>query len=335
MRTPTPSVFIRGIGAYAPANRVTNEELSKRVDTTDEWIRTRSGIGERRIAAPGEHTSDMGLKAAEQAIARARIDKSEIDLVICATMSPDMPVPSTACLISAKLGLGDIPAFDIGAACSGFVYMLQVASLMLRSGDYRNILIVGSEKVSSFVDWQDRGTCVLFGDAAGAAILSRCDTPDVGVLGNVLASDGSNPELLYCPAGGSARPASAETVAGREHFLRMNGKEIFKLASRAMTSCSEKVLQKCGVSADQVACIIPHQANLRIIEAVSKQLNVPMDRFFLNLERYGNTSAASIPVALEEAWREKRIKHGDLVLLVAFGAGLTWGATLIKWHESE
>lgn len=335
MRTPTPSVYIRGIGVYTPERRLTNEELAKTVDTTDEWIRTRSGIGERRIAAEGENPSDMGVKAAEVALARAGVSKSEIDLVICATMTPDMPFPSTACLIAAKLGLKDVPAFDISAACSGFIYLLQVGNHMLRAGEYRNILIVGSEKLSSVVDWQDRGTCVLFGDAAGAAVLSKCDVPYVGIMGNVLGSDGSNPELLYCPAGGAAKPASAETVANREHYLRMNGKEIFKLASRVMAGSCEKVLAKCGVTSDQVACFIPHQANIRIIEAVAKQLGIGMDRFPLNLDRYGNTSAASIPLALEEAWREGRFKKGDYILLVAFGAGLTWGSTLIKWHDAE
>lgn len=320
---------------YAPERRLTNEELAKTVDTTDEWIRSRSGITERRIAAPGENSSDMGVKAAEMAMARAGVTKDDIDLVICATMSPDMPFPSTVCLIAAKLGMKEVPAFDITAACSGFIYLLQVANHMLRAGEYRNVLIVGAEKLSSVIDWQDRGTCVLFGDAAGAAVLSKSQTPYVGILGNVLGADGTNPELLYCPAGGSARPASAETVANREHYLRMNGKEIFKLATRVMASSCEKVLQKCGVTTEQVACVIPHQANLRIIEAVAKQLGVGMEKFPINLDRYGNTSAASIPLALEEAWREKRFKHGDYILLVAFGAGLTWGSTLIKWHEHD
>lgn len=335
MTTSTPSVYIRGLGVYAPERRLTNDELAKQVDTTDEWIRSRSGISERRIAAEGENPSDMGVNAALVAIDRAGIRKDEIDLIICATMTPDMPFPSTACLIGAKLGLNGVPAFDITAACSGFIYLLQVGNLMLRAGEYRNILIVGTEKLSSVVDWQDRGTCVLFGDAAGAAVLSKCDEPGVGILGDMLGADGANPQLLYCPAGGAAKPASAETVANREHYLRMNGKEVFKLASRVMAGSCEKVLEKCGVTSDQVACFVPHQANIRIIEAVAKQLGVGMERFPLNLDRYGNTSAASIPLALEEAWREGRFKKGDYVLLVAFGAGLTWGATLIKWHDAK
>jgi 3-oxoacyl-[acyl-carrier-protein] synthase-3 len=221
----------------------------------------------------------------------------------------------------------------VAAACSGFLYALQVGTDMLRGGRYRRALVVGAEKLSSVVDWTDRSTCVLFGDAAGAAVIESCDQPGVGILANLLGADGSNAELLWAPAGGSAKPASAETLAAREHYLRMNGKEVFKLAVRVMASSCEKVLAEAGVASDQVACFIPHQANIRIIEAVAEQLGLGMERFPLNLERFGNTSAASIPLALEQAWRDGRIRHGDLVLLVAFGAGLTWGATLLRWHE--
>ncbi len=335
MRTSTPSVYIRGLGAYAPERRVTNEEIAQKVDTTDEWIRSRSGIGERRIAAPGENPSDMAVKAAEIAIERSGLRREEIDLVICGTMTADMLIPSTASLIAAKLGLKEIPAFDLGAACSGFIYMLQVGRALMLTGDYRNILIVGAEKLSSYLNWKDRNTCVLFGDAAGAAVLSATDEPGVGILGNVLGADGSNPDLLYCPAGGSARPASAETVANDEHFIRMNGKEVFKIATRMMSASCEKVLAKCGVGLDQVTCVVPHQANVRIIETVAKQLNISMDIIPINLDRYGNTSAASIPLVLDEAYRAGRFKHGDYILLVAFGAGLTWGASLIKWHDAR
>lgn len=334
MRTSLPSVYIRGLGVHVPDRRVTNDELAKIVDTNDEWIRSRSGIAERRIAGAGENPSDMGVRAAEVAIARSGLVKSDIDMVICATMTPDMPFPSTACLLAAKLGIPGVPAFDISAACSGFIYLLQVGGAMLRSGACRNVLVVGTEKMSGVLDWSDRTTCVLFGDGAGAAVLSATDVPDVGILGELTGADGSNPELLYCPAGGSAKPATAETVANREHYLRMNGKEVFKLATRVMAGSCEKVLARCGVTSDEVKCFIPHQANIRIIEAVAKQLNIGMERFPLNLDRYGNTSAASIPLALEEAWTQGRIKPGDHVLLVAFGAGLTWGATLIKWHQA-
>jgi 3-oxoacyl-[acyl-carrier-protein] synthase-3 len=328
------SVFIRSLGVHAPDRKLTNAELSAMVDTSDEWIKTRSGISERRIAGTGENPSDMGAKAAAKALARAGLKPEDIDLVIVATMTPDVPFPSTACLLQAKLGLRrDIPCFDVSAACSGFVYALQVGTDMLRAGKYRRALVVGAEKLSSVVDWQDRATCVLFGDGAGAAILETTTTPDVGVLGNLLGADGNNAELLHCVAGGSALPASEQTLRDRQQFLRMNGKEVFKLAVRVMADSCERVLAYCGKHSDDVAWFIPHQANIRIVEAVADQLQVGLDRFPINLDRYGNTSAASIPLALEEAWADGRIKHGDLILIVAFGAGLTWGATLLRWHE--
>lgn len=335
MRAPT-SVIIRSVGVHTPERRVTNEELSRTVDTSDEWIRTRSGIGERRIAGPGENPSDMGAKAAAQALERAGLQPEDIDLLVVATMTPDLPFPSTACLVQAKLGLRkDIPCFDVAAACSGFIYGLQVVTDMVRGGRYRRALIIGAEKLSSVVDWKDRSTCVLFGDAAGAAVVEACDEPNVGVLGNLLGADGSNAELLWAPAGGSAKPASAETLAAGEHYLRMNGKEVFKLAVRVMAGACERVLAEAGVTSDQVTCFIPHQANIRIIEGVAAQLGIGMERFPLNLECFGNTSAASIPLALEQAWREGKVRHGDLILMVAFGAGLTWGATLLRWHEPK
>ncbi len=328
------SVFIRALGVHTPERKLTNAELSKMVDTSDEWIKTRSGIAERRIAGPGENPSDMGAKAAAQAIARAGLTAADVDLLIVATMTPDVPFPSTACLLQAKLGLRrDIPCFDVSAACSGFVYALQVASDMMRSGAYRRALVVGAEKLSSVVDWSDRTTCVLFGDGAGAALLETTTAPKVGLLGNLLGADGNNAELLHCAAGGSAAPATADSLRDGKHFLRMNGKEVFRHAVRVMAESCERVLAKCDVKSEQVAWFIPHQANIRILEAVASQLNVGMDRFPSNLERYGNTSAASIPLALEEAWQAGKIKHGDLILIVAFGAGLTWGATLLRWHE--
>jgi len=328
------SVFIRAIGVHTPERKLSNAELSKMVDTSDEWIKTRSGISERRIAGPGENPSDMGAKAAAQAIGRAGLTPADVDLLIVATMTPDVPFPSTACLLQAKLGLRrDIPCFDVSAACSGFVYALQVAKDMMRSGSYRRALVVGAEKLSSVVDWSDRTTCVLFGDGAGAVLLETTTVPAVGLLGNLLGADGSNAELLHCVGGGSAAPATADSLREGKHFLRMNGKEVFRHAVRVMAESCERVLAKCDVKSEQVAWFIPHQANIRILEAVASQLNVGMERFPSNLERYGNTSAASIPLALEEAWRNGQIKHGDLVLIVAFGAGLTWGATLLRWHE--
>ena len=328
------SVFIRAIGVHTPERKLTNAELSTMVDTSDEWIKTRSGIAERRIAAPGENPSDMGAKAAAKALERAGLTPADVDLLIVATMTPDVPFPSTACLLQAKLGLRrDIPCFDVSAACSGFVYALQVARDMMRSGVYRRVLVVGAEKLSSVVDWSDRTTCVLFGDGAGAVLLETTPEKNVGLLGNLLGADGNNAELLHCVGGGSAAPATTDSLRDGKHFLRMNGKEVFRHAVRVMAESCERVLAKCDVKSEQVAWFIPHQANSRILEAVASQLNVGMDRFPSNLERYGNTSAASIPLALEEAWKDGKIKHGDLVLIVAFGAGLTWGATLLRWHE--
>jgi 3-oxoacyl-[acyl-carrier-protein] synthase-3 len=274
----------------------------------------------------------MATAAAEKAIAAAGIDRSEIDLVIVATMTPDMPFPSTACLVQSRLGLGHITAFDIQAACSGFIYALNTGTNMLRSGAYKKALIIGAEKMSSILDFEDRTTCVLFGDAASAVILERSETPDVGVIDSITGSDGSNPELLYQPAGGSALPASAETVGNRQHFIKMNGKEIFKLAVRVMGQVSCDILERHGYTTEQVDLVIPHQANLRIIDSLAKRIGLPIERFHNNLDRFGNTSGASVGLVLDEAFHQGRIRSGDLILLVAFGAGLTWGSTLIKWQ---
>lgn len=328
----SPSVVIRGTGAYTPANVVTNDDMAKIVDTSDEWIRTRTGIGERHFAAQDETTSDMAVVAAEKAIEAAQIDRNEIDLVLVATMTPDMPFPSTACLVQSKLGLGNITAFDVQAACSGFIYALNLGSNLIRSGSYKKVLIIGAEKMSSILDFEDRTTCVLFGDGAGAAILEASETPGVGILETITGSDGSNPELLFQPAGGSARPASLESIEARQHFIKMNGKEIFKLAVRVMGQVSSDVLEHQGYSTEQVDLLIPHQANMRIIDSLAKRMKLPMEKFHNNLDRFGNTSAASVGIALDEAFRNGRIQSGDLVLLVAFGAGLTWGSSLIKWQ---
>lgn len=329
------SVVILGTGSYVPAKIVNNDDMAQIVDTSDEWIRTRSGISRRRFAAEGEATSDMACAAAEQAIKSAGIDRQEVDLIIVATMTPDMPFPSTACLVQSKLGLGKITAFDIQAACSGFAYVMNVANAMLLSGHFKNALVIGAEKMSSILDFEDRSTCVLFGDGAGAVVLSaqnHKDNQTVGVLGGLSGSDGSNPSLLQQPGGGSALPASVDSVNARQHFVKMNGKEIFKLAVRMMGQASTEILERFEYCADDLDLIIPHQANIRIIESLAKHLGIPMEKFYNNLKDYGNTSAASIPIALDEAFREGRIKSGDLVLLVAFGAGLTWASTLIKWQ---
>ncbi len=330
MPADTLSVTIQGIGAYVPAQVVTNAELSKTVDTSDEWIRTRSGIRERHIAPPEQATSDLAVEAANAAMEDAGIGPQDVDLIIVATMSPDMAFPSTACLVQNKIGAGHVAAFDITAACSGFLYALETGTRMMQSGNYRHALIIGAEKMSSLMDWEDRGTCVLFGDGAGAVVLGTSDQPGVGVIDSILRADGERPTLLYMPAGGSARPASAETVANREHFLKMNGKEIFKVAVRDMGKVALDLLEKVGLSPDEVACFIPHQANIRIIESMVARMGVPMDKFLVNIDQFGNTSAASIPLALEQARRTGKVKAGDYVLMAAFGAGLTWGASLVK-----
>ena len=332
MSQPNQSVIITGTGAYTPANVVTNDDMSKIVDTSDEWIRTRSGISERCFAAEGESTSDMAVAAAEKAILAAGIDRRDIDLIIVATMTPDMPFPSTACILQSKLGLGNITAFDIQAACSGFIYALNTGCNMLRSGAYKKALIIGAEKMSSILDFQDRTTCVLFGDAASAIIIEASETAGVGVLGSITGSDGSDPSLLYQPAGGSTIPSSHESIDARQHFIKMNGKEIFKQAVRVMGQVSSDILEQYSFTADQIDLLIPHQANMRIIESLAKRVKLPIEKFHNNLDRFGNTSAASIGLALDEAYRKGRIQSGDLILLVAFGAGLTWGASLIKWQ---
>jgi 3-oxoacyl-[acyl-carrier-protein] synthase-3 len=326
------STIIAGTGSYAPATVLTNDDLAKRMDTSDEWIRTRTGIRERRIAGPGENVSDMGAKAAAAALADAGLKPTDIDLLIVATLTPDVPMPATACLIQNLLGVPTHAAcFDLNAACSGFLYALDTACAMLASGRYRHALVIGAEKLSAVVDWKDRTTCVLFGDGAGATVVSRVPANGRGLLGTRLGAYGDGAELLWIPAGGSRAPATPESIAAGDHCMKMKGKEVFKLAVRAMDEAAREILEQHGLHSDQIACVIPHQANLRIIESIAQYLELPMDRFYVNVDRFGNTSAASIPLALDEARRSGRIKPGDITLLVAFGAGLTYGSALIRW----
>jgi len=302
------------------------------VDTSDEWIHTRSGIRERRIAAPGEATSDMGVQAARRALDDAGLKPADIDLLIVATITPDMPMPATACIIQQKLGVPTTAAcFDLNAACTGFLYALDTACAMLSSGRYRHALVIGVEKLSTIVDWKDRTTCVLFGDGAGAVVVGKSPVSGQGLIGTKLGALGDSVDLLCIPGGGSNAPATAASIAAGDHFLKMKGKEVFKLAVRVMDEAARDILEQHHLRADQISLVIPHQANLRIIEAISEYLELPMERFFVNVDRYGNTSAASIPLALDEARRTGRIKSGDLTLLVAFGAGLTYGSALIRW----
>jgi len=321
---------ITGVGSYVPAKVLTNAELEKMVDTSDEWITSRTGIRERRIAAKDEFTSDLAARAAMRAIQRAGISPGEIDLIIVATITPDMPFPSTACLVQQKIGANRAAAFDLEAACSGFIYALEIAQQFIMSRTYDTVLVIGAEKLSSIVDWEDRNTCVLFGDGAGAAVLQNRPNAH-GLLTAVMGADGDKAELLFMPGGGSRCPASAESVASRLHYLRMEGKETFKNAIQAMQTAATEALTRCEIDISKIKLIIPHQANRRIIDAVGERLGAKPEQLFVNLHKYGNTSAASVAIALDEAVESGRVHRGDLILLVVFGAGLTWGAAVIEW----
>jgi 3-oxoacyl-[acyl-carrier-protein] synthase-3 len=329
---PNRPTVILGTGSYAPDRILTNADLAKLVDTSDEWIRARSGIRERRIAGAKEATSDMAVQAGRRALEDAGVSPSEIDLLIVATVTPDYQMPSAACIVQHKLGMPSASAcFDLNAACSGFIYALDTACAMIGSGRYKRALVIGAEKLSSVVDWKDRGTCMLFGDGAGAAVVGAGNRPGFGLIGTRLGSLGEDTDLLIIPGGGSLAPASAESVKKGEHFIKMKGKEVFKLAVRVMEEAARDILEQHGLAATQIGLVIPHQANSRIIDAIAQYLELPVERFFVNVDRYGNTSAASIPIALDEARKAGRIKPGDLTLLVAFGAGLTYGSALIRW----
>jgi 3-oxoacyl-[acyl-carrier-protein] synthase-3 len=322
--------ILRGIGSYVPEKILDNKELSLKVETSDDWIRTRTGIRERRIASPDQPTSELALYAARKAIEAAQIQPDQIDLVIVATITPDMAFPYTACILQHKLGLGKVACFDLEAACSGFLYSLDVADGMLASGRYKCALVIGAEKMSSILDWEDRTTCVLFGDGAGAAIImTEGDGPNL--LGFRSGADGSNPSLLHQPAGGSKQPASIASIENREHFLKMNGKEIFKSAVRVMEKATRELLEANGLETQDVDHVIPHQANVRIVESMAQRLEIPLEKFFCNLDRHGNTSAASIPIAFDEACNRGIFRKGEIGVLVAFGAGLTWSATLVRF----
>jgi 3-oxoacyl-[acyl-carrier-protein] synthase III len=321
---------ITGTGSYAPENVLTNFDLEKKVDTSDEWITERTGIKERRIARDTETTSDLCLEASKKALQAAHLKPGEIELIIVATMSGDMPMPSTASLLQKKLHAKNAAAFDLNAACSGFLYGLSVADNFIKAGKYKKILLVGAEVTSKFIDWQDRSTCVLFGDGAGAVILEKT-TGQRGILSTSLFSDGNLWDFICLPGGGSQYPPSAKTLKNKLHFIKMKGNETFKVAVRTLEKLVVETLRKNKVKPSELAMLIPHQANLRIIKATAERLNLPMSKVVVNLERYGNTSSASIPIALDEVVRKGRIKKNDYVLLEAFGAGLTWASALIKW----
>lgn len=321
---------IAGVGSYVPSRVLTNADLEKMVNTSDEWITTRTGIKERHIASKDEFTSDLATQAALRAMERAGVTAEQIDLIIIATITPDMPFPSTAALVQRKLGAFRAAAFDLEAACSGFIFALEVAQQFIMSRTYDTVLVIGAEKLSSIVDWEDRNTCVLFGDGAGAAVLRNRPNAH-GLLTAVMGTDGSKADLLFMAGGGSRCPASPESVASRLHYLRMEGKETFKNAVQAMQTAAEEALRRCELDISRVKLIVPHQANLRIINAVGERLGARPEQLFVNVHKYGNTSAASVAIALDEAAQSGRVQTGDLILLVVFGAGLTWGAAVIEW----
>lgn len=324
------SVGIVGTGVYLPEKVLTNAELETTVDTSDEWIRTRTGIKERRILSPDLATSDMAARAGMMALHNAGLTSEEIDLIIVGTVTPDMAFPSTACLVQDKIGAVNAVCFDISAGCSGFVYGLGIGSQFIKTGMYKTVLVIGAEAVSRITNWQDRNTCVLFGDAAGAAVLKEVDA-GYGILSVDMGSDGSGGDLLKLAVGGSKIPITADNCRNAERYLFMAGREVFKFAVKIMGESAIKVLEMADLDKNDIDYFIPHQANIRIIEAAAKRLDLPMEKVFINVHKYGNTSAASIPVALHEALIEGRIHKGDNIVLVGFGAGLTWGASVIKW----
>jgi len=331
--TSNGRVSITGIGSHAPEGVMTNEELAKMVDTSDEWIVERTGIRERRVAAPGEALSDVSLPAAKDALEQAGLAASSVDLLIVATVTPDMIFPSTGAILADQLGAKDAAAYDLSAGCTGFVYALAQAHGMVASGLVDHALVVGGDVLSRIVDWEDRSTCVLFGDGAGAVVLER--VRDGGFLGFELGADGSGGSQLYIPAGGSRTPATAQSVAARQHYAKMNGREVFKFATRVLVDSAEKVLDECGVGVDEVDVYVPHQANVRIIDHAVKKLGVAPEKTVINVQRYGNTSSGSIPLALADAADDGRLEPGKLVLLTGMGAGLTWGSALIEWtHQT-
>jgi len=325
------SVGIVGLGSYAPEKVLTNADLEKMVDTSDKWIVERTGIRQRHIAAAEQATSDLAIEAGKRALEDAGVKPEDVDLVIVATCTPDVLLAATACTVQTKLGCVKAAAFDLTAACSGFVYGMEVASALIASNVYNTVLLIGAETLSRIVDWEDRNTCVLFGDGAGAVVLQPVQD-GFGLLGTHLGAE-AGMELLRIPAGGTRCPASLQTVENREHFLYMNGQEVYKFAVKVMGEASVKALQDAGLSPEQVDWLVPHQANIRIIQAAAKRLKMPMDKVVVNVDCYGNTSAASIPLALDEAYRAGKFKTGDLIVMVGFGAGLTWASSVIKWSK--
>ena len=326
----SPRAQVTGWGKYVPEQILSNEDLSRLVETSDEWIRTRTGIAARRIAGAHDTTASMAIRAARQALAVAGLAPQKLDLIIVATATPEHLFPATACLVQDALGAAHAGAFDLSAGCTGFIYALSVAAEMIAAGTYRNILVVGAETLSRIVNWRDRNTCVLFGDGAGAVVLQPGEGGG-GILASTLGADGSGGDLLMIPAGGSKLPAGPATFEKGQHYIHMDGREVYRFATRVIARAAREVTEAAGLKLGDVDLLIPHQANIRIIDSAVKDLGVPRDRVYVNLQRYGNTSAASIPIALCEAVEEGRLQPGDHAVLVGFGAGLTWGAVLLRW----
>jgi 3-oxoacyl-[acyl-carrier-protein] synthase III len=327
---PKISLAIRGTGSAWPDRVMTNADFEKTFDTSDEWIRTRTGIRERRICGPGEDTLTLARTAAQRALADAGMAPADLDMIILATCTPAVPLPATACFLQHELGCGQIPAFDVAAACSGFMYAFVTGMNSLAAGQTRNVLVVGSETMSSISDYEDRGTCILFGDGAGAAIIGPAQNENSGVYHTCLGADGGGAQMIWIPAGGSRDPASTRTVNERLHFVKMKGREVYKFAVTKMQWVIEDALTRAGLAPSDLAMVIPHQSNLRIIESAVERLGLPPEKVAVNIDRFGNTSAASIPLALDEARRNGKIKTGDWIILAGFGAGLTWGSVLIR-----
>ena len=327
---PSTRAIISGIGSRMPEQIITNRDLEKMVDTNDAWIQSRTGIQERRQASPLQAASDLATEASEKALAVSGLSADLLDAIIVATSTPDMVFPSTACVVQQNLGAHKAFAYDISAACSGFLFALSNATQYIENGTCQNILVIGVDLMTHLLDFQDRNTCVLFGDGAGAVVLSA-HSQEPGILGSKLASDGRFGDILYVPAGGTRMPLTTENISDRQQYIQMNGSEVFKMAVRSMEQTARTLLEDTGVSMEDVDWLIPHQANQRIIDTLGKRLNIPRERVFVNLHLYGNMSAASIPVALDEAWRSGLLKAGQTILMLAFGAGLTWGASLINW----
>ncbi len=321
---------IAGTGSFAPSRILTNLDLEKMVETSDEWITSRTGIKERRISENGTGASDLALGASRLALEEAGLVPEQVDLILLGTVTPDYILPSTACVLQDKLGAKNAAVLDIVAACSGFIYGLSIASAFIGIGQYKNVLVIGVETLSKIVNWEDRNTCVLFGDGAGAAVVSAT-TEEKGILGTFLSGDGSLANLLHVPVGGGKTPLTKENFDLKQHYISMQGNEVFKSAVRAMDSAARHIIQETGLSSEDIDLLIPHQANIRIIEALAKRLKVPMDKVYVNIDRYGNTSAASVPIALDEARKRGVIKPGSKTVMVAFGAGFTWGSAVVKW----